>query len=410
MMLPLNIKMAMQSIKSAKWRSFLTMLGIIVGVASVVTIVSIGEGVRREIIGQIDHLGPNLITVRPGKTVDRDQHGAIAHVDLLQTFGSVASFSENDLQVIRSAPNVGVAVPITTVTGVPTIDDKPFRPGFIVATTPGMPEILNQKIEFGGFFDKDEADHNVAVIGKRVAEQLFQENAPVGRAMTIRDKTFVVRGVFEEFESSPLTPNTDYNKAVFIPYETAKVLTNNQLQIQQVLAKPVKGADTASTTQAIHDALQSAHGGQEDFTILRQVDNLTIANRVLDILTGLISGIAAISLIVGGIGIMNIMLVAVTERTHEIGIRKAIGATNRQIMGQFLVESATISFVGGLIGVIVSVLCNYLIRIVTNLGPVVTWQIILLAIGVALAVGVFFGVTPALKAARKKPIEALREY
>jgi putative ABC transport system permease protein len=159
---------------------------------------------------------------------------------------------------------------------------------------------------------------------------------------------------------------------------------------------------------AIHAALLKNHGGQEDFTVLKQDESLAVANTILNLITGLIAGIAAISLIVGGIGIMNIMLVSVIERTREIGIRKAIGATNRQILSQFMVESLVLSVVGAILGVLISIMVNYLIRIATTLTPVITLPIMVISVAVSIMVGLIFGITPALKAARKDPIEALR--
>jgi ABC-type antimicrobial peptide transport system permease subunit len=404
-----NVKMALDAIRTAKWRSLLTMLGIIVGVASVVTIVSLGEGAKQEIVGQINHLGPDLLTIRPGKTITRGNGGDVSGVNLLATFGGGATMPENDLAVVQKAPGVGVAVPLSLVTGTVSANGREYDQGFVVGTTEGMPEILNQKIEYGGFFGQGEDERNVAVIGKRVAEQLFGENGPIGRSMDVRGHTFVVRGVFQEFADTPLIPNNNYNYAIFIPFKTAKAISGNQTQIQQILAKPQDPQAVPQTMESISGALKGAHGGQEDFTILQQSDNLAIASRVLNLLTGLISAVAAISLIVGGIGIMNIMLVSVSERTHEIGVRKAVGATNRQILGQFLVEAAMISFVGGLIGVGISLLANFGLRILTELHPVITLPIMVVAVTVAVGVGVFFGMTPALKAARKDPIEALRQ-
>lgn len=403
-----NFKMAFDSIRSAKMRSFLTMLGIIIGVVSVVTIVSIGEGVKHQISGQISNLGPDLITIKPGKTVSRDSSGHISGVNFLTSFAGSA-LTENDLKVITDSPDVKTVVPLSFVTGAPRVDNKDFEQAYIFGTTDGLPEVLNQKVEYGEFFDKSEASKGVAIIGKNIAEDLFKETVPIGRSMQIRGETFIVRGVFEEFQSTSITPSADYNSAIFIPINKGKQLSNGQVNIQQVLAKPSDPDKTNSAVDGIQKRLLASHAGQNDFTILKQEDNLAIANTILNLLTGLISGVAAISLIVGGIGIMNIMLVSVTERTQEIGIRKAVGATNQQILAQFIIEAAMISFVGGLLGVLGSVFANFLIRIFTDLQPLVTFPIMIIAIGVALLVGVVFGVAPALKAARKDPIEALRQ-
>ncbi|MDB5185843.1 MAG: hypothetical protein JWL85_366 [Candidatus Saccharibacteria bacterium] len=407
MLLARNLKIAIDSIRSAKWRSLLTMLGIIIGVVSVVTTVSIGEGVKTQVKDQITRLGPDLITIRPGKVVNRDTAGHVSSVNLFPSAGT-AAFNESDWKAMQNTPGLRAVVPFNVVTGVPSTTERSMDNSFIVGATTNVPEVLNHKVEFGEFFNEGDVNKRVAVIGKRVAEQLFAENVPIGKIMEIRGQQFVVRGVFEEFATSPLTTNTDYNTAVFIPYETSKHISNNQVQIYQVLAKPIDPVAVNGVTDALHQSILTARAGQDDFTILKQDENLAIANNILTLLTGLIAGIAAISLIVGGIGIMNIMLVSVTERTREIGIRKAVGATNKQIMSQFLVEAAVLSLVGGIIGVVISILANYMLRIFTSLQPVITVPITLVAITVALVVGIVFGVTPALRAARKDPIHALR--
>ncbi len=403
-----NLKMAITSLRQTKWRSFLTMLGIIIGVASVITTVSLGEGIKQQVVGQINHLGADLITIRPGKTLNRDANGNITGVNLFSAIGA-ATLTEADLKVVQETSGVKVAVPLSIVTGLAEVGDREFQNGVIVATTNGMPEILNQKIQYGSFFNSSGGPENAAVIGRRVAEELFAENNPIGQDMRIRGKTFVVRGVFEEFPDSPLTPTFDYNRTIFMPYETGKKLSDGNAQIAQVFAKPDDPDDTEKVSKTIQDNLKFAHAGQEDFTVLRQEENLAVAETVLNLITRFIAGVAAISLLVGGIGIMNIMLVSVTERTHEIGIRKAIGATSKQILGQFLTEAIVLSVVGGLIGVIASALANYFIRIFTNFAPVITLPVILISTGVSMAVGIIFGVTPALRAARKDPIQALRE-
>lgn len=399
-----NFKIALDSIKSAKWRSLFTMLGIIIGVASVVTIVSIGEGVKNQIIGQISHFGPDLITVRPGKTLK--DAGYIPGVQLSTSVVS-EPLSENDVKAVSGAKNVKTVVPLSYVTAEPKVEKRTFTQSFVMGTSKDLPEVFNQKVRYGEFFKADD-QKNVAVIGKNVAEELFQEQVPIGRSMEIRGQLFVVLGVFDEFETAALTPLANYNSAIFIPLESAKKLTNNQANIQQILVKPDTPELTGAVVQDIQKRLKNAHSGQDDFSVLKQEDNLAITSSILDLLTGLISGVAAISLIVGGIGIMNVMIVSVTERTSEIGIRKAVGATNRQILAQFLIESSVISFVGGILGVVLSLFMNFILRISTDLQPAISVATMLIAILVALIVGVVFGVAPALRAANKDPIEALR--
>lgn len=401
-----NVKLALASLKSAKWRSFLTMLGIIIGVVSVVTTVSIGEGVKRQASEQINQLGPDLITVRPGKVVNRDGQGSVTGYNLLGLL-SAGNLNETDWQGMEKTPNVRLVVPMNLVPGVLEISERKYLDGFVIGAPPGVPEVLNQEIAYGSFY-KDGDSKEAAVIGKRVAERLFQENVPIGKSFQFRGRNFIVRGIFDEFSSSPLTPSTDYNNAVFIQYDVSKELADGQTHIYQILLKPTDPSAATQLARDIQANLRATRAGQEDFTVLRQEENLALAGTILDLLTAMIAAVAGVSLVVGGIGIMNIMLVSVSERTHEIGIRKAVGATNQQILSQFVLEAGVLSFVGGVLGVIFSVLVNYLLRIFTDVQPVITLPIVLIAVCVSLIVGIVFGTAPALRAARKDPIEALR--
>jgi len=207
---PNHIKMAREAIRSTRWRSMLTMLGIVIGIVSVVTIVSLGEGIKRKVVGQIDSAGHDLITVRPGRAAVRDSNGQVRPSSLFG-MGGIGTLSEADYSVISSAHGVKTAVPFSYVNGIAGIQDREFTNGLIIATTEDAPQVLNRKTEYGAFFSKSETGRSVAVIGKRVAEQLFQENVPIGKLFTIRGQQFVVRGIFEEFDTSPLAGTADYN-------------------------------------------------------------------------------------------------------------------------------------------------------------------------------------------------------
>lgn len=403
------VKMALGSLRSSKWRSMLTMLGIIIGVVSVVTTVSLGEGVKQQVIGQINRLGTDLITVRPGNIVTRDTQGNITKVNIVNSYGfGGGSLSERDYATIQKTPGIKYAVPISLISGGVRTAERQYNEGAIIGTSEYLPDVLKQKIAFGSFFTSGETGRHVAVIGKNVAERLYQENAPIGMTLSIHGQEFIIRGVLEAFTTSPLTLGPDFNNAILVPYQMGRELTGGNNQLSQILVRPKDSSRTNETVSMLNKSLLAAHDGQNDFTILKQNENLAVTNDILNLLTGFVSGIAAISLLVGGIGIMNIMLVSVTERTREIGIRKAVGATNRQIMGQFLVEAVTLSLVGSLLGVIIALLCNVLLRIFTHLQPVITIPVMLVATAVALLVGVIFGLVPAAKAAHKDPIEALR--
>ncbi len=406
MMFKEHFKMAVATLRAAKWRSFLTMLGVIIGILSVVTTVSLGEGLKHQVAEQISHLGSDVITVRGGKLVTRDDNGNIVGVNILS--GVSGSLSQQDVDLVRNTPKIKSSAPYGLITGAAETDGRTFNTGLVVGTTENLQEIINQKVEFGTFFSLGDANKHVAVVGKSVAEQLFQENVPIGRTFTLRGQEFIVRGVFEEFDNNPLQPGADFNTAIFIPYNIANELSAGTMQIFQVLVKPQDPKQTKVLADTLESGLKKAHGGEEDFTVLRQEENLAVASNVLNLITRVIAGIAGISLLVGGIGIMNIMLVSVSERTREIGLRKAVGATNSQILNQFLIEATVLSLAGGTLGISFSIAINYVIRIFTDFKPVISLPVVALTTVVSLVVGIIFGVTPAIKAARKDPIVALR--
>lgn len=403
-----NFKSALNAVMSSKWRSLMTMMGIIIGIVSVVTIVSIGEGVKQQVASQISNGGNDLITIRPGKLVSRDKDGKINGVNFLPGYSATGTLTYDDVKLIQTVKNVDEAVPLSVVAGTVSIGDQKFPDAAVIGTAPELPEVVGQKILYGDFFSEDDSNQNGAIIGQSVAQAVFGQDVPLGQSFDLLGQTFVVRGIFDEFKTSPLSLETDFNKAIFIPYEVSQEITNNRAATYEVLVKADSDVPAVDTAEAINRSLAKAHGEQEDFTVLKPGETLNVTSNVLNLLTSLIGGIAAISLLVGGIGIMNVMLVAVTERMQEIGIRKAVGATSRQIMNQFVVEATVLSVIGGIIGVIISLILNGLLHIFTDLEPVVSWQVMLLAVGVSIAVGIIFGTAPALKAARKDPIEALR--
>jgi ABC-type antimicrobial peptide transport system permease subunit len=403
-----NIKTAIASVRAAKWRSLLTMMGIIIGIVSVVTVVSIGEGVKKQVVSQINNRGSDLITVRPGQLVNRNTSGEITGVNLFSGLTATGALSDKDVDAIRKTKGVKQAVPLSIVAGTIVYDGKP-RPGItIIGTSSELPRILNQKVEFGGFFTDSDENQNGVIIGTNVAAEVFQQEVPLGQSFELQGQSFIVRGVFKEFKNALISLDTDFNNAIFMPYAVASEMTNNNSAIYEILAQPQDPKQSGTVAAAIKNNVRVAHGGQEDYTVLRQDESLGVTNNILDLLTRLIAGIAAISLLVGGIGIMNVMLVSVTERMHEIGIRKAIGATSRQIMSQFLLEATVLSVIGGILGVIISLIIGVLLRIFTDLEPVISWPVVAIAAGVSLLVGIIFGTAPALKAARKDPIQALR--
>jgi ABC-type antimicrobial peptide transport system permease subunit len=401
-----NVKMALASVRGTKWRSLLTMLGIIIGIVSVVMVVGIGEGVKRDIAKQIGQFGNDLITIRPG-TLD-DENKAATNTDLLFGLNSLSGLTEADLQVVQKADHVRLAAPLSVVAGSVKAEGRTFKNGVVLATNAHLPEALNQSVPYGEFFDEEDEHANVAVIGRGVAQTLFEDQVPLGQQFTFRGHTFIVRGMFDEFKSTPLSPAANFNNAIFLPYKVAEKLTGNSTQMYSILAKPDKAENAEAATASITSQLLKSHGGEKDFSVLDQEQNLAASSDVLNLVTTMIAAVAAISLLVGGVGVMNIMLASVTERTHEIGVRKAIGATNRQILNQFVMEAAVLSLVGGVAGIIISLIGVLGMRAYTNLNPVISLEAIAVATAASLVIGIVFGAAPAIKAARKDPIDALR--
>ncbi len=403
-----NARMALSSIRTNKTRSLLTMIGIIIGVSSVILTVALGEGIRRQIVDSNQAANEQLITVQSGAIATRDESGTITGVNYLAALGS-NTLTEDDYQSLSKLPELGTVVPLSTISGLPSnFDQESYPEATIIATTSGLPTVLEQKVVYGGFFSDESSGRNSVVIGQRVAEELFGENVPLGKLLTIRGQDFVVGGIFDEFKTNPISAVTDLNKAVFVSYGTAKNLTSNTPSIYQMLILPQEGVTTQRAAAVAREQLLKNHGQQEDFTVLLASETDQVARYSVSLASSFIAGIAAISLLVGGIGIMNIMFVSVTERTREIGVRKSLGATNRQIYSQFLTEAAVLSIVGGIIGIGVALFGTIIVRLITDLQPAVTWQIVALAVTVSAAVGIIFGTAPAVKAARKDPIESLR--
>lgn len=403
-----NLKMALTSIRSSRLRSFLTSLGVIIGVFSVVTSISLADGLKNQVISETNKLGNDVLTIKPGRPVHASNNDLISEISVLGPSSTGAILAEKDLATVRDADGIKESVPLNLVSGVPLFNGKTYDESVVIGTTPLLPDILNQKVEFGNFFGNYDDGKRVAVIGAGIAEHLFGENVPIGQTFTIRGQSFAVDGVFERYKTASISQGIDFNNAIFIPYQTAKQINNGVAQSYEILAKVKDVKHIDQTESSLRNDLIQSHGGQEDFTIFQSGDTQAVTGSVLSLVTTMVLGIAAISMIVGGIGIMDIMLVSVSERTREIGIRKAVGATNHQIRKQFLLEAAVLSAWGAFIGILLSGVFNILIRIATNLQPVISWQVVILSMLLSVIFGVIFGTIPAIKASRKDPIESLR--
>jgi putative ABC transport system permease protein len=402
-----QLRSGMDSLKHSKLRSFWTMFGVIIGVAAVITIVAIGNGIKQQIGSQIHQYGSNIITVRTSE-LSFGSGSSVNNVSALSGLSVSGPLTGSDYSTVSKASGVNSSAPLSLVSGQVSGDNGVYKNGFVIGTTPDLSNLLNQSLAYGNFIGNQDAGTSVAVLGPKAALSLFNEDVPLGRSFKFREHNFLVEGIFNDFNSSPLSQQADFNNAVFIPYDVGQSLTNNTSPVYEILARAAVQSETNQVAHNIKSALNSTHGGQSGFTILTGSQNLAVNNSILGLLTKLIAGVAGISLLVAGIGIMNVMLVSVSERVREIGIRKAVGATNRQILSQFMLESALISFIGGVIGIALAFFIDFAIRISTDFRPDITWQIVVIASGVSLFFGIVFGSIPAIKAAAKDPIEALR--
>lgn len=402
-----HIRAGYDTVRSAKIRSFWTMLGIIIGISAVITIVAIGEGIKQQIGGQIHHYGSNIIDIRTSQ-LQAGSGSSAKNITALSGLNVSSSLNDNDIKTVNSVTGVSSTSPLTLVSGTTKGDNGNYNAGYVIGTTSALPSLINQSLAYGSFISDEDTGQYNAVIGSHVAQKMFNEDVPLGRSFKFRGHEFIVKGIFNDFTFTPLSQQANFNNAIFIPNDIAETISNNSAPTYEILAKAKNIKQTNAVAVNIKTALDNAHGGQSGLSVLSGNQDINNSNNILDLLTKLIAGVAAISLIVAGIGIMNVMLVSVSERVREIGIRKAVGATNRQILGQFMIESTIISSVGGLSGIILAYFIDLAIRLSTDFKPIISWQIVVIATGVSIMVGVVFGSAPALKAARKDPIEALR--
>jgi len=401
-----SISSAVKTIRANRARSFTTMLGIIIGVVSAIVVVGIGEGARVQVRDQIGQLGKDLIIVRPGsETAGSSLFGSLG---ALKAVPIGATLTAHDVEAAGQVKGVQAVVPLSIVDGVVSADKSGRFTGQVIATNAEFARVLHQGVDFGGFLSDDPSVSDLAVTGSSVPAELFDENVPLGRALTFRGNQFVVAGILKLFEAAPLSSQVDFNNAIFISYKKAQELTGNTAVVYEILVQPQPGADQDAVMAGLRSAIAAKHGGTHNFSIQKQSQSLGVTNGILSLLAALVLTAAATSLLVGGVGIMNIMLVSITERLHEIGIRKAVGATDRQILIQFMSEALLLSLAGWLIGTVASIGIIYLVKLFSTIEPVVPWAMVGITFVGTLAVGTLFGSIPAIKAARKDPIDALR--
>jgi macrolide transport system ATP-binding/permease protein len=389
-----SLKMALRSLMRNRLRTALTMLGIIIGVASVVALMAIGNGAKQDVLDRIQAMGANLLTI------ERGQPGVRASA------GIVTSFLPEDLPSIANVPGVGVAIPETQLSSLVRFGNQD-----LMVTTIGVGENFPQAHDWppqsGVFFSAEHVTRyaQVVVLGTTVAKNLFPAGAnPLGQYALIGNAPFLVIGVLSSKGSTPR--GDDQDNSVWLPYTTAGARIFGQRFFQRIIVKVKPGVDMSVVQAGLHTLLINRHG-KEDFNIRNMADTIATANETQNTLTYLLAAIAVISLIVGGIGVMNIMLVSVTERTGEIGIRMAIGARSFDVLFQFLTEAVMVCFIGGLAGVVVGIGGGLSTSAIAGWRVIFTIAPIVIAFACAFLTGIIFGYLPARKAAQLDPVEAL---
>jgi putative ABC transport system permease protein len=398
-----TLRLALRALARNKLRSSLTMLGIIIGVGAVIAVVSIGQGADAMIQEGIQNMGTNVVYISAGS----GRPGG-----LRMGFGAVKSLTMDDMQAImREVPMIKDAAPGVMTRAQVVYQNQNWNTS-IMGTTSSYFPIRKWVVTSGTVFSDDEVDAaaNVCVIGTTVSRYLFGEDDPVGKQIRIKNLPFRVVGLLESKGQSVM--GTDQDDQIMAPYTTVQRKLAGVTWLQMILASATTPDASIAAMQPITQMLRERHhirtGDDDDFFVRTQSEMADMAAQTQLVMTILLVSVASVSLIVGGIGIMNIMLVSVTERTREIGVRMAVGATESDVQMQFLVEAVTLSMMGGLVGIVVGVGLSALISNLLAWPTVLSTQAIVMAAFFSVAVGVFFGFYPARKAAQLDPIEALR--
>lgn len=411
MLLSENFRIALRALRANKMRSVLTMLGIVIGVATVVALLSIGKGATASITSEIQSSGSNLLTVSPGRAQFGPRAGGASQQQ------SHLYYPDYELLARSLKENITAIVPTYQSSYIIKYGDESFNVS-VTGVTPEYQDVRSYDIAAGRFItDGDnKSQAKIAVLGSQTAEDLFGSLSPIGKTISVNGIKFEVVGVLKSKGSSGFGSSDD---VAFIPLDTGydKVFGstanyNGKKTVNSILIS-VKTTDLMDTVSAqIEYMLRRSHklasAEELDFNVLSQTDTLNTLSSITNTLTIFLGAIAGISLLVGGIGIMNIMLVSVTERTKEIGLRKAVGATRNQILTQFLIETVTLSLLGGLLGILLGVGIATFFSVTGLITSVITTDSVLLAFFFALAIGVFFGIYPAFRAANLHPMVALR--
>lgn len=407
LLLRTHLSIALDSLHRNRARTFLSALGIAIGVASIVLIMSLTGGIGSLISASSDKNNANLILVRPstGKELAENL------IDELTANNQYAksSLTLDDTTSIAKLGNIEAVAPIASNISAVTIGDKSYQSINVVATNADLAKTAKLALKNGQFFEESGTHNNAAVIGHNLATKLFGTTDILARTFQYGDQKFITIGVLEKTDSPINYNGVDFDNSILIDINFANSFESS-IQIQQINVRTTTTDSTESVAEEIKTKLTNSKKGDTTFQVLTGSSNFQPAGSLLSIISSMLTLVASISLIVGGVGIMNIMLVSVSERTREIGIRKAVGASSGNILLQFLFESIILSFIGGIMGIALGYATAFAISLITPFAPHISWSILGITCLTSLIVGVIFGVYPAAKAATKDPITSLKVY
>lgn len=403
-----HIANAYESLRGNRLRTGLTVLGVTIGIASITVILSLSGGAAKIITDQVDQLGGTIAVVRPGAVSKETQVSNLTAS--LAGSQPTSSLTEQDVKSIRDIEHITAVAPIMLLSGSVTAGDNTPTNVSIVATTPDLTKVTELPMSDGQFIDSV-TNRDTAVIGAQLSVDLFGTEQSIGRTFRTHGQTFTVIGILKHLGNPINYNNVDFDHAAIISLDSGKAFNQNIAHIAQINIKADSVDNLSGALTEVKKNLANNHLGEQDYTVLSGNDLSRPSNELFSTIAATLITVAAISLIVGGIGIMNIMLVGVSERTREIGIRKALGASDAHITWQFLIESLAMSLAGGILGYLFGYLLAFAVsRTFLTFDPLFNWQIAAITIGISLGVGLLFGLYPAIRAARKDPIEALRQY
>ncbi len=401
-----HLRLARTSIRENRTRSFLTCLGIAIGIASIILILSLTGSINNLIKDEVSNIGNGLIVVRP--SAEKDSIASIIEELTSSNSFERSNLSYSDVNTIKEISGVTDVAPIAISTNTVSNGENVINSATVLGTTPDFINIEPMIFRYGTFLNDKNRETSV-VVGHMMALNLFNTQNPVGKTLHFYDKNYIIVGVLEKTDKSINFDNVDFDNAIIMDIESLENVIGNT-QIQQINVKASSTSMLEEVSSKIREELKSSKAGDTNFSVAYGDEIIHPASTLFKIISGMLTLVAGISLVVGGIGVMNIMLVSVSERTHEIGIRKAVGASRYNILVQFMLEALILSFLGGIMGVILGYILAFFISVVTPFTPFINLQIIAITFITTLVVGVIFGIYPALKAASKNPIESLKHY